>query len=109
MRQYKPKLFIEIEKLYNENPSSRYLNPRSLEDALRDCDGTKDDLIAEWNDICGHSTLNMVKSILKNYVDVKDKANDALKGGTKSSVFGGGGGSTLWDELVSENPELDSE
>lgn len=99
----------EIEKLYNENPSSRYLNPRSLEDALRDCDGTKDDLIAEWDDICGHSTKNMVKSILKNYVDVKDRANDALKGGTKSSVFGGGNGATLWDDLVADNPSLEEE
>ena len=98
----------DIEKLYNENPSNRYLNPRSLEDALRDSDGTKDDLIAEWDDICGHSTKNMIKDILKNYVDIKDKANDALKGGTKSSVFGGES-STLWDELVAENPDLDSE
>ena len=30
----------------------------------------------------------MFKEILRNYKDVDDKANDALKGGTSSKVFG---------------------
>lgn len=29
----------------------------------------------------------MIEDILENYVDVDDKANDALKGGTDSDVF----------------------
>ncbi len=92
-----------------ENPNTKFLSPRSLEDALIDSDGTKKDLLDVWTDHCGAHTKNMVKTILQKYVDVKDKANDALKGGTKSSVFGGEDQFTLWDDLVKENPSLESE
>lgn len=65
----------------------KFLSPRSLEDALNDSDGTKDDLIDNWDYNCGHGTKNMIEDILRDYVDIDDKANDALKGGTESSVF----------------------
>lgn len=63
------------------------LNYRSFSNLLVSCDGTKDDFIDLWSDYCNADKLVIVKTILANYKDVDDKANDALKGGTESSVF----------------------
>lgn len=51
---------------------------------LEASDGTKEDVIEIWNDFCDSARLAEVKSILKNYKDVDDKANKALK---SSPVF----------------------
>lgn len=40
--------------------------------------GTKKDVIAKWNEFCNPAKLELIKLILSNYTDVKDKANDAL-------------------------------
>lgn len=77
----------EREKLYDENPSNKYLGPRSLEFLLTKCDGTKDDFIKRWNDYCNYKKKTAVETILSDYVDVQDKANDAIKEPTKSDVF----------------------
>ncbi len=63
------------------------LNYRSLKKALDDSDGTKKDLIDIWSEYCNYKKKNMVVDILSNFVDVKDKANDALKTETQSTVF----------------------
>lgn len=63
-------------------------NARNFTNLINDCNGTKDDFINKWNDFCNSTKLPVIKSILANYQDVDDKANDALKGGSQSSVFG---------------------
>lgn len=63
------------------------LNYRSLKKALDDSDGTKKDLIDIWSEYCNYKKKNMIVDILSKFVDVKDKANDALKTETKSTVF----------------------
>lgn len=63
------------------------LNYRSFKKALDDCDGTKKDFIDIWSEYCNYKKKNMIVDILSDFVDVKDKANDALKTETKSTVF----------------------
>lgn len=63
------------------------LNYRSLKKALDDCDGTKKDFIDIWSEYCNYKKKNVIVDILSNFIDVKDKANDALKNETKSTVF----------------------
>jgi len=62
-------------------------SPRNLTLLLKDCNGKKDDFIKKWNTHCNSLHLGNVKMALANYNDVEDKANDALKGGTKSNLF----------------------
>ena len=61
------------------DPSAPILNPRSFTKALEMSDGTKDDFLDVWNHMCNRDKKPMVERILSNYVDVEDKANDALK------------------------------
>lgn len=63
------------------------LNSRSFTNCLYGSDGTKNDFLDIWNDYCNSLKKQTVKEILKDYKDVDDKANDALKSGTESSVF----------------------
>lgn len=63
------------------------LNYRSLNMLLDACDGTKEDFLDLWNDYCNPLKKSTVEGILANYVDVDDKANDALKADTDSEVF----------------------
>lgn len=63
------------------------LNYRSFKLVLDNSDGTKDDFLDIWNDFCNYKKKPVIETILGDYVDVKDKANDALAGGTESSVF----------------------
>ncbi len=63
------------------------LNYRSLNMLLDICDGTKDDFLDLWNDMCNPLKKTTVEGILADYVDVDDKANDVLKGDTESDVF----------------------
>lgn len=63
------------------------LNYRSLNMLLDACDGTKEDFLDLWNDMCNPLKKSIVEGILANYVDVDDKANDALKADTDSEVF----------------------
>ena len=60
---------------------------RSLKKLLDDCNGTKKDFIDLWSEYCNYKKKNMIVDILSDFVDVKDKANDALKTETKSTVF----------------------
>lgn len=64
------------------------LNYRSLKIALDESDGTKADFLDIWSDFCNYNKKQLISDILKEYVDVQDKANDILnKHQTKSSVF----------------------
>ena len=64
------------------------LNYRSFHQALEASDGTKDSFIKRWPMSVTKDKLGMIKNILTDYVDADDEANQALKGGTKSRMFG---------------------
>ena len=65
------------------------LSPRSFEALLNDCNGTKDDFIAQYPYWCNSLKLPTIKNILADYKDVDDKATQALAGhNTESNVFG---------------------
>lgn len=66
------------EKEVMQHGNRKPLNLRSFENVLEVSDGTKDDLINIWSSHCNNKKLNIVKSILKDYVDIKDKANSVF-------------------------------
>ena len=68
---------------YNKIP----LHYRSFEQAMMNSDGTKEGLLAVWKQNSNNLRYDMIEDILEDYVDVDDKANDALKGGTDSDIF----------------------
>lgn len=77
---------IDIEKHQDDN-AYKPLNYRSFKMALDYCDGTKDDFLDVWNHYCNYEKKRIIDDILGDYVDIDDKANDALKDDSKSSVF----------------------
>lgn len=68
-----------------ENSHESDLNSRTLTKALERCDGTKASLIKAWPGSVNSETLDEVKSILSNYQDVNDKANQGLMKGLKNN------------------------
>lgn len=62
-------------------------NPRTFTNLLTYCNGTKEDFINLWEDYCNAVDLPTIKAILANYKDIDDKANDALKNDTDSTVL----------------------
>lgn len=70
-----------------DNPSYRPLNYRSFKQALDFSNGTKDDFLNTWNHYCNPKKKNTIEGILSDYVDVQDKANDAIKDDSESDVF----------------------
>lgn len=77
---------VDIEE-NQDNPSYKPLNYRSFKLALDFSDGTKDDFIDTWNHYCNPKKKRVIEDILGDYVDIDDKANDALKADSESSVF----------------------
>lgn len=68
--------------------NGKALNNRSLTQLLVSCDGTKDDFLNQWNEFVNNLKKPMAERILRDYKDIDDVANDALKGHeTKSTVF----------------------
>lgn len=67
------------------------LNSRSLESLISDCDGTKKDFLNLWDQYVNNFKKKMAEMILKDYVDVDDKANQAIGAGRKkgTSAFAG--------------------
>lgn len=63
------------------------INYRSFKRALDASDGTKKGLLNVWNEFCNYDKKHTIEGILEDYVDVNDKANDALKHDTASDVF----------------------
>lgn len=64
------------------------LNIRNFSKLLDASDGTKSDFLDLWNDFCNNLKKPVVERSLENYVDIQDKANDALDFDTESSIFG---------------------
>lgn len=64
------------------------LNSRSLESLISDCNGTKEDFLNLWNDYVNNFKKPMAQTILKNYKDIDDKANQAIGVGGKEPKKG---------------------
>lgn len=60
------------------------LNPRSLTNLLHASRGKKELFLNKWNGFCNPYKYNVIEDILSDYVDVDDKANDALKYGDEN-------------------------
>lgn len=71
----------------NEGWNKLSLNNRNLTKLLDASDGTKDDFLNLWNEYCNNLRKPLIQRILSSYEDIPDKANDALAGGTESSIF----------------------
>lgn len=80
---------IEKSKEAKENHAGngKILTYRNLTDILNASDGTKDDFLDLWNRKCNSLKKTTVQEILKDYKDVDDVANSALKNDTDSTVF----------------------
>lgn len=55
------------------------LNPRTLDNIIMNCDGTKEGFLEEFRERCVSDKYGVIETILENYKDIDDKANDALK------------------------------
>lgn len=80
---------IEKSKEAKENHAGngKILTYRNLTDVLNASDGTKDDFLDLWNRKCNSLKKPTVEEILRDYKDVDDVANSALKNDTDSTVF----------------------
>ena len=85
--KFKYDTVAEEEELAGDDSAYLPLNYRSFKRCLDDSDGTKDDFLDLWNDFCNYKKKPVIEDILRDYKDVEDKANDALKDGTESEVF----------------------
>lgn len=71
-----------------QNGNGKQLSPRSLEQALNDCDGTKENFYKTFKANCNSIKLPKIQNILANYKEVDDKATQALDNHeTESDVF----------------------
>jgi hypothetical protein len=70
-----------------DDVTPKFLNYRSFKLALDRSNGTKDSLLSIWNLVCNPKKKRIIEDILGDYVDIEDKANDALKDDSQSSVF----------------------
>lgn len=71
----------------NHTGNGKILTYRNLTDVLDASDGTKDDFLYLWNMKCNSLKKPTVEEILRDYKDVDDVANSALKNDTDSTVF----------------------
>ena len=79
----------EREETYDRDGSSaKDLEPRSLELLLKNCDGTVAGFLKKWNVYCNPRKKTIAETILGNYTEIEDEANDALNNETESDVFG---------------------
>lgn len=67
--------------------NGKILTYRNLLDVLNSSDGTKKDFLSLWNRKCNSLKKQTVEEILRDYKDVDDVANSALKNDTDSTVF----------------------
>ena len=87
----------DIEKS-KEDGNGLALNYRTLTNLLMGSDGTKEDFLNKWNEYTNSLKKGMVERILSNYMNIDDKANQALSG-TESEVFKKS--ESVWDKIAS--------
>lgn len=94
-RNFSFTLDSEAEKVMEEG-NRKILSARTLTRLLEyvennykeDGEDFNEMFLEEWDSFCDSFKKPTVTAILSEYHDVDDKANDALKGGTQSKVFG---------------------
>ena len=80
------------------------LNPRTLTETLKACDGTKESFLKIFMEKCNPAKLEMVEDILEDYIDVDDEANAALAYGDEDPFAQKKKAEkSAWDELKSKN------
>ena len=77
---------VDIDE-HSDDPSYKPLNYRSFKLAMDRCDGTKEDFLDIWSHYCNPDKKKIIETILKDYKDVDDKATQAIRGETTSTVF----------------------
>ena len=83
--------------------------PRNVTNALEESEGDKEVFLNAWNKHCNNLEYKTIEDILKNYVDIDDKANQALKSHQpKDKLFKSEKDSDL-DELDSIQASLKSQ
>lgn len=75
------------------------LNARSLTNLLHASRGKKDLFLKKWSSFCNPDKYRVVEDILDDYVDVDDKANDALKYGEENPFADRKKQRDLWDQV----------
>ena len=96
----------EEEEQYANEMQHHTLSPRGFSAVIARCNGTKDDLLEIWPNVVNPEKLDMVEQILTNYVDVEDKANDALRykngflDNEEEEIEDIFGGESEWDKLA---------
>lgn len=85
----------DIEKS-KEDGNGLALNYRTLTNLLMGSDGTKEDFLNKWNEYTNSLKKGMAERILFDYVDIDDKATQALSG-TESEVFKKP--TSVWDKI----------
>ena len=83
--------------------------PRNVTNALEESEGDKEIFLASWNKHCNNLMYKDIEDILRNYVDIDDKANQALKSHhPKDKLFKSQTDLDI-DELNSIQAELDKQ
>lgn len=85
-----PRFTYDTTKDEDAHADDTYWNatsPATFTDLLENSNGTKDDVIREWNNYCSYEKKDMIEDILRDYKDIDDKANDAIKDDSESEVF----------------------
>ena len=96
----------EEEEQYANEMQHHTLSPRGFSAVIARCNGTKEDLLEIWPTVVNPDKLDMVEQILTNYVDVEDKANDALRykngflDNEEEEIEDIFGGESEWDKLA---------
>ncbi len=70
-----------------DDPERQPTSYRSFKMLLEATDGTKEDFLRKWSRFCDYTQKANIEAMLTNFVDVEDKANQALAGGTESEIF----------------------
>lgn len=76
------------------------LNARSLTNLLHASKGKKDLFLKKWNSFCNPDKYGVIEDILSDYVDVDDKANDALKYGDDNPFADRKQQRSIYDQLA---------
>lgn len=64
-----------------QETQTNILNPRSLEQCLSICDGTKKSFLKWWDRTCNPTKKGIIENILHDYKDIDNKANSVFKTG----------------------------
>ena len=85
-----PRFSYDTTKDEDAHADDTYWNatsPATFTDLLENSDGTKEDVLREWNNYCSYEKKDMIEDILGDYKDIDDKANDAIADDSESEVF----------------------